>query len=584
MQHTITNPTIRFSGRFKRSLKALTTPLLAFSAALSLSSCDSSSKKSTTTNSLPGQQVVPEESADLIKVTFTYGSEKKKWVDAATRAFNAKKHKTSAGRVIFVEHIPMGSGECISEIQNGLRKAHIVSPASEAFIKLGNAESQAKTSTNLVKKTENLCLSPVVIAMWEPMAKALGHGTKPIGWSEIHHMAQNPQGWAAHGMGQWGQFRFGHTHPDYSNSGLISLIAEVYAGAQKQARLTVADVQKPEVGNYLEGIEKAVVHYGKSTGFFGRKMFDAGPGYLSAAVLYENMVIESRQRTDLPFPVVAVYPKEGTFWSDHPAGIVNREWVDAEHEEAARTYLDFLLSEDQQRAVMTHGFRPADASIPLSDIFSAKNGVDPKQPLTTLEVPTVEVINEIRQLWVKKKKKAHVILAIDRSGSMNADNKIGAAKQGAKEMIKMLGDEDHFSLITFSGKANWAIRGAPVGTSRQKLISSIDSLFASGKTSLYDAISLGFSHFEASKETDRITAIVVLSDGGDTASRTKLNRLIRQISSDGESKNTRVFTIAYGSGAESSVLKKIAEATRAKQFKGDQRSISEVFKEISTFF
>jgi len=97
-----------------------------------------------------------------------------------------------------------------------------------------------------------------------------------------------------------------------NDSGLISLFAEVYAASGKTAGLTLPDVQKPHTGDFLEGIEHSVVHYGSSTGFFGRKMFAAGPQYLSAAVLYENMVIESYSQSNLPFPVVAIYPKEGT--------------------------------------------------------------------------------------------------------------------------------------------------------------------------------------------------------------------------------------------------------------------------------
>jgi Ca-activated chloride channel family protein len=42
---------------------------------------------------------------------------------------------------------------------------------------------------------------------------------------------------------------------------------------------------------------------------------------------------------DLPFPVVAIYQKEGTFWSDHPAGVVERDWVTPEHREAAKIHI-----------------------------------------------------------------------------------------------------------------------------------------------------------------------------------------------------------------------------------------------------
>jgi Ca-activated chloride channel family protein len=42
---------------------------------------------------------------------------------------------------------------------------------------------------------------------------------------------------------------------------------------------------------------------------------------------------------DLSFPVVAIYQKEGTFWSDHPAGVVERDWVTPEHREAAKIHI-----------------------------------------------------------------------------------------------------------------------------------------------------------------------------------------------------------------------------------------------------
>jgi hypothetical protein len=30
---------------------------------------------------------------------------------------------------------------------------------------------------------------------------------------------------------------------------------------------------------------------------------------------------------ELAEPIVAIDPKQGTFWSDHPVGVVNRSWV-----------------------------------------------------------------------------------------------------------------------------------------------------------------------------------------------------------------------------------------------------------------
>ena len=283
-----------------------------------------------------------------LELVFLYGSEKEDWIKEVTAAFNQSNPKVG-GKTVVVKATPMGSGECIEEVLTGRRKAHLISPASNAFLVLANAEAQGKGEKPVVGKTRNLVLSPVVIAMWKPMAEALGWPNKPVGWANLKALAENKEGWASLKYPQWGQFKFGHTHPDFSNSGLITVLAEAYAGAGKTEGLTVEDVNKPQTGQFMSALERAVVHYGSSTGFFGKKMFANGPEYLSAAVLYENMVIESYlPKYKLPFPVVAIYPKEGTFWSDHPAGIVEREWVTPEHREAAQKYIDFLMAKPQQ--------------------------------------------------------------------------------------------------------------------------------------------------------------------------------------------------------------------------------------------
>lgn len=523
---------------------------------------------------------------DALVITFTYGSEKEQWITQATKSFNAAGKKSSDGKDIFVDAIPMGSGECIQEILASERETHITSPASEAFITLGNADSEVKLGKPLVSDTKALVLSPVVIAMWKPMAEALGWPDKAIGWQQIHEMATNPEGWAAVGHPEWGGFRFGHTHPEFSNSGLISLLAESYAATGKRTQLTTSDVANPETAKYLREIEGAVVHYGQSTGFFGKKMFDGGPSYLSAAVLYENMIIEGSQRDDLPFPVVAIYPKEGTFWSDHPVGIVERDYVTSAHREAAKQYIDFLLSNEQQQAAMATGFRPADPAVALAAPIDLAHNVDPSQPQTTLPVPDANVIREVMNLWRANKKQAHVALVLDVSGSMQEDKKMENARTGALALLDLLDDRDHFTLIPFNDSPKVVADNLQVGPNRQKLRSQISGLFANGGTALYDATAIAHGKLASSigDNAERITSVVVLSDGDNTAGQTTLPQLSALIGFNETNAGIRVFTIGYGKNASAEVLGEIAESTRAKYYKGSTTNIREIFREIATFF
>ena len=526
-------------------------------------------------------------SGDKLELTFTYGSEKEKWISDVTADFNRSEHKTAGGKRIFVKAIPMGSGEAIDEVMEGRRQPDLISPASAAFIRLGNAQSQSKYGKDLIASTDNLVLSPVVIAMWKPMAEALGWGKKPIGWSDILTLARSTKGWEQYGYPQWGSFKFGHTHPQYSNSGLISLFAEVYAASGKTAGLTLADVQNPHTAEFLAGIEKSIVHYGSSTGFFGRQMFSTGPQYLSAAVLYENMVIESYSQNNLPFPVVAIYPKEGTFWSDHPVGIVERDWVTPTRREAAKSYIQFLLQRPQQDKAITYGFRPGAVDVPLAAPIDEAHGVDPKEPKTTLEVPSVPVMDAILNLWQQKKKSASVVLVMDTSGSMNDDGKIQNAREGAKQLVRLLSDNDRLSLLPFNSHYAWASQNLPMKSGRDELYRTIDSLFAQGGTALYDSIDAAYQYLSGQiheSEADSILSVVVLTDGEDTESKMHLNDLMDHIRYDGETHKIHVFTIAYGKDARKDILANIAESTQAKSYEGTPENIVGVFKDISTFF
>jgi Ca-activated chloride channel family protein len=535
-------------------------------------------------SSSSGGQSATSAPAGSLELVFTYGSEKESWIKEVTDSFNRAGNKTASGQRIFVTATPMGSGESIDDILSGNIKAHITSPASGAFITLGNARSRASTGHDLVGPTENLVLSPVVIAMWKPMAEAIGYGKKPIGWADILALARSQQGWAQYGFPQWGQFKFGHTHPEYSNSGLISVIAEVYAANKKTANLTREDVQNPRTGEFVRGVEHSVVHYGSSTGFFGKKMFAAGPQYLSAAVLYESMVIESYGQ-NLQFPVVAIYPKEGTFWSDHPIGIVNRDWVTPAHKEAAEIYIKYLLARPQQERAMAYGFRPGAVDIPLASPLDAAHGIDPKEPKTTLEVPSADVINSVLELWKADKKTADIVLVLDTSGSMNDEQKMVNARQGANQLVSMLDDSDTFSLLPFSTHMNWAFQDLPVKTQRQKAEDTISSLFADGGTELYDSIDAAYKHLlDKGEKGDQIRAVIVLTDGADTESSEKLEDLLQHIQQNSEQRPISIFSIAYGHDARRDVLQKISQTTQARMYEGSPKNIVEVFRDISTFF
>ena len=525
-----------------------------------------------------------------VTVTMVYGSEKEAWLVSLIEEFNQQRNKTEAGSTIVVEATPMGSIESGDAIVEGLIEPTVWSPASSAYVPVTAANWRRDHGENLVVGTPNdLVLSPVVIAMWQPMAEALGWPDQPLGWADIAALSISDEGWAAYDYPEWGSFKFGHTAPNRSNSGIISVIAEAYAGADKQRGLTMDDLQSAQVQAFMTAVESSIIHYGSSTGFFARRMFDRGPSYLSAAVMYENLVAEQeakRLRNEVSqLPVVAIYPREGTFWSNHPYITLNAPWVTDEQREAAGIFEDFLLAEPQQLRAIEYGFRPADPAIALTSPLDTRHGVDPQQPQTVLEVPEAEVVAGVLDLWrTEVKKPVDLVVVMDVSGSMEG-KKINAARSSLIEFIKLLGDRDRLEIILFSDEMLVLTPLSELGSKRADVLTRVSGIIEGGDTRLYDAVQMAYDELETRGDPRHIRAIVALTDGNDTASTLHFEQLMVSVGDMTEGGDaTKVFTIAFGSNADRSVLVRIAEATGAKQYDSDPDTIREVYSDIATFF
>ncbi len=533
------------------------------------------------------QGVIPGAS---VTVSIVYGSEKKEWLEPLVEQFNAAGNKTTDGKLIVIESTPMGSIESVRGILDGTLQPTVWSPASSVYIPVANAEWRKVHGDDLATgNPKDLVLSPVVIAMWRPMAQALGWPDKALGWADIAELATSEEGWSAYGHPEWGQFKFGHTHPAYSNSGIVSIIAEAYAGAGKQRGLNEADINSAEVREFMTSVEKSIIHYGTSTGFFGERMFERGPSYLSAAVLYENLIVAQEAKRlngqSAQIPVVAIYPKEGTFWTNNPYVIVNAPWVTEEQKEAASVFETFLLERPQQLKALEYGFRPADPSMSLSAPLDAQHGVDISQPKTILEVPSAAMIDKIQALWRETKKPVDLVVVMDISGSMSGD-KITSARASLLQFIQKLDDRDRLQIILFSSSVSTLTPLSPLGEKRQEVLNSVGGVFEQGDTKLYDATLFAYQELEQNGDSDHIRAIVVLSDGDDTASANTLDQINTEINaSTGEGGNAiKIFTIAFGDGANKSVLQGIADPTGGKQYDSSPENIQKIYDEIATFF
>ena len=538
---------------------------------------------SSTGTAAPGAPAGP-----AVDITISSSDGKKEWIEDVAKAFHESKAEVG-GKPIRVQVIHMKSGESMQKILDGKEKPTLWSPAGQAWIELINQTWQGRTGHAFIDASKPTVTSGLVVAMWKPMAEALGWPGKPIGWDDMTRVAADPKGWASLGHPEWGQFRFGHGHPDFSTSAMLSVLSTIYAAAGKTAGLTADDLKNPKVIEKVATLEKAIVHYGESSSWLTEKLCTKGPSYLSAVTLYEANVVKAndKYKDKMPFPLVAVYPKEGTFWENHPTGVVNADWVTADQKQAAEKFLAFMISKEQQSKAPKYGYRPTDKSVPITAPIDAAHGADPAQSSDkSLEYVNEALFRRANEMWHEVKKHSTVYLVLDTSGSMNGEP-MNAAKKGAAKFIREMQKEDEVAVVAFSDQPRLLKPVAKVREVGESLATQVEGLFADGGTALYDATITAFDAAEKSKKDSkepRLYGVVVLSDGKDTASKQRLSDLLDRLKDTETAEGTRIFTVAYGNEADEDLLKQIAGRSNALFSKGDSANIDKIYHSISAYF
>ena len=396
-----------------------------------------------------GAETGPAAPEGAVRVPFAYSPEKEKLLVPLIKRFNAERVAVG-GRPVFVEGSVVSSGEAEADIAAGDLQPVAWSPASSLWGRLLNFEADQELAPD---ENPSIVRTPLVIAMWEPFARALGWPKRQIGFEQIIQLARSNQGFAAFGHPEFGRFKLVHTNPDFSTSGLEAVVAEYYAATGKQEGLTEQDVESSKARAIVRDIERSIVHYGDTTLFIADQMRKEGPGYASAVAMEEVTLLDfNRNRGPQP-KLIALYPPEGTFYSDNPFIVLNGAWVRPAQRQGAERFQEFLAEEITPELAARSGFRPADLETEAVPPVSKENGVDPAQPKRVLGLPEPRTLDRIRRAWREDRKPANVLLVVDTSGSMNDEDRLVRAKQGLDAFFEQVGKQDSVGLNIFSDRA-----------------------------------------------------------------------------------------------------------------------------------
>jgi Ca-activated chloride channel family protein len=284
--------------------------------------------------------------AGSIAVDISSSNTKEDWLNAVVAKFNAEEHKLPSGELIFVRAAHVTSGGSQTAILDGKSTPTVWSPGDQSWVDTANQTWRDRNGRPLVSQAcEPTVYAPIGFAMWRPMAEALGWPDKPISWDDLANLSADPEGWKSVGHPEWGTFKFGHTHPDFSNTGLLMMTALAYSVNGTTSGLTADEVYAQTVVDAFARVEQNTFHYGIQSRPLMQILAQRGPTYLHAVTTSEAETLKTNAefKDQLRFPLVFIFPAKGTFWSEQPYCILDGEWVTAEQKEAAQVFLDYIL-------------------------------------------------------------------------------------------------------------------------------------------------------------------------------------------------------------------------------------------------
>ena len=558
--------------------------------------------------------------SDCLPVNVVASSEKAALLSELADSYNGTGPSVN-GQCVDMTVVSKASGGAAQALARGWDEVidgprpDVWTPASSSWAVLVNQVSAEQDNPSPIPDDlPSLVQTPLVIAMPKPMAEALGWPKQQIGWSDLVDLAKSTEGWGAAGHPEWGKFKLGKTNPNYSTSGLNATIASYFAATGLSSDLTLKNVANPQTRAFVKDLESSVVHYGDTTLTFLANMANeaaAGKGltYVSAVTVEEKSVLDYNQgnptgdpakagQTPPPqIPLVAFYPDDGTLVSDNPWIVLDAPWVDAVKAQAGTDFLAWLKQPSQQQAFTDAGFRTYEGQ--PGPVINASNGMLPTGATNVLTPPSPAVLAAIEGSWAELRKRAHVLLVMDVSGSMAepvpdaGTDKLSLAKDAAIGALDQFAPDDEVGLWVFSTDLGESgdpfVELVPIGAAKDTvpmMQKDIQRLIADGGTALYATLRKAQSRMLTDLPPDKINAIVLLSDGrNEYPADTDLDGLVRQLNGESVDTTVRVFTIGYGGAADTEALLAIAEASRGKYYEAtDPASIEKVMTSVLSNF
>ena len=466
---------------------------------------------------------------------------------------------------IRVEMTYQGSLDIMRVLEQDEIAYDAVWPASSLWLNVGDTGYR-------VKHGESVSISPVVFGIRQSLAEELGFVGREVSVRDILDAITA------------GKLKFCMTSATQSNSGASAYIGFLYALLGNPDMITEEDLENEQLQSDIQALLSGVDRSSGSSDWL-KDMFLEG-GY-DAMVNYECLIIQANEELESrgEETLYVVYPYDGLTLADSPLGYVDNG--DDDKETAFLELQEYLLSEDVQNEIQRTGRRTGYTGISDEnrDVFRTDWGVQPDRVLSTMRMPSTDVLFQALNLYQTDFKKPSLsIYCLDYSGSMSGkgnEQLVAAMEQlliqenAEKNFLQASKDEVNV-LIFFDDQVLAEYTAVGSGTELEALYDRVESQDTGSGTDMYVAAAEALqvlSHYDLSQYTP---AVILMTDGMSGGS---FDAFMEQYQELGE--DVPVFSIMFGD-ADSEQLEELAAATNARVFDG-REDLIDAFRKVKGY-
>lgn len=490
----------------------------------------------------------PDQSGDEVYIEIFSSSEKanidrqnERWLVEVADAFNNRRVKLSSGQTIQVGIRQIASGTAAQLLSAGTVQPNGYSPSNDLWVAMIQAAGVQTTTVapRLVPNTAGWVLPRQVYdelaaegdVNFERLLNAIALGEVTVAYP-------NP----------------------YASSTALNLLYTLYwqaAGHREDGKpLTAAELQSPQVRSVFEEFQSQVLINAAIT-LDLQELFLRDQSKLQAFPLeYQNYLalreVPGFEDTEfVPFGIAHNNPLIGFSWNS-PA-----------QQAALQQFTDFALSAEMQALAQQQGFVE-------TDYLQAGN---------TPPIPTGEVLLAAQDTWKQQKDSGRTVymsLVIDTSGSMEG-KALQAVQDGLKIAAGQINPGNYVGLVTFDDYPVRRLELAPFDQlQHQKLLATIDRLYADGGTALYDGVIVGLADLLDHRTTDPTGRfyLLLLTDGN--VNRGNRFKAVQDVLAYSD---VRFYPIAYGD-VNQEELAAIANLRESTVKQGNPDNVQSLFQDL----